>query len=135
MHRAQYVLSCVPVPGLKVLTPLISPTVPMETRSSVSHPGTVYLRAMCAAKRRLCSMSFSRATRSPPAMRSSSSASSSRVSGLGNALPLAKYPSRNSASLRKNSNRSPNIPSPVRTYARSERRMNNPQNHGGVFPA
>ena len=34
MHRAQYVLSCVPPPDLNVPTPLINPTVPIDIRSS-----------------------------------------------------------------------------------------------------
>jgi len=102
MHRAQYVLNCVPLSGLNVPTPLIRPIVPIEIRSSCSHPGILYFLAICAHSRKLCAMSFSRATASPRFIRSIICDSSSRDKGFGKAFPCCRYPKRNRASLRKN---------------------------------
>ena len=55
-----------PLSGEKVDTALMSPLVPMEIRSSVSTPEAKYFFTICATSRRLCSISVSRASVSPP---------------------------------------------------------------------
>ena len=54
-----------PSGGLKVVTALISPMVPIEIRSSVSSPVPWYFLTTCATSRRLCSIRIFFAWESP----------------------------------------------------------------------
>ena len=73
-----------PASGRKVCTALISPSEPMEIRSSWSTPAWAYFRAMWATRRRLCSMRLAAARLSPANIFSISAASSSFSRGFGN---------------------------------------------------
>ena len=74
-------------PGVKVLTALISPMVPMDTRSSGGTPLDSNFRDRYTTSRRLWVISASRASRSPAAIRSSRAFSSSGSSGTGRLGP------------------------------------------------
>lgn len=87
MHLAAYVARVLPLSGLKVETALISPTVPIEIRSSESRLGVLYFLAICATSRRLCSMSLQRASWSPSDSRTIYAFSSSGDSCGGKEFP------------------------------------------------
>ena len=76
--------------GVKVFTALISPMVPMLTKSSPGTPLFSYFLARYTTSRRLWVISSSRAAASPAAMRSSRAFSCSGVRGGGRLGPPAR---------------------------------------------
>src|SRR5690625_7829220 len=65
IHLAAYVASFVPLPTLKLSTPLIKPIVPIEIKSSVYSPVFSNFLTICATSRKLCSINLLRADSFP----------------------------------------------------------------------